>query len=260
MWLIAIFGLAILASYGGMPEPAAGWVRIISLIGLVASIIVAVRNLIKSNMEFREKHKAPEGRERISHYYYGQEIDTPQRRKELMKWNERHLDSLYEGPINETPALRSLRLSLLTTEQLSRVPFEKRIAIRNMKRHAFFVSSSARNDCHVCGKTDSHVLCDECAQRYKTDLANGWEETIPPVFRTNPSARRQLWILQQCVAIDLMDGVISEATAKAEMQEVVEVARQEIAEIERQELERKVDIQHRKNQQSELSDIVKRLS
>lgn len=258
--IFVIFGLVLIATYGGMPEPAVGIVRVISAVGLILSIVVAIRNYIKSGKKYREKRKPPEGRDYITTPSYGQELDTPQRRKELIKWNEKHPDHLYEGPINETPALRSLRLRLLTPEQLAKIPFKKRVALRNMKRHAFFVSTASSDSCHICGKSSCHVLCDECAQRYKTDISNGWEETIPSVFRTNPDGKRQLWILQQCVAIDLSDGIITETIAKAEMQEVVEVVRQEIAERVRQERRLKVDIQQRKNQQPELSDIVKRLS
>ncbi len=207
-----------------------------------------------------KNNKVSGGRGHILGARYGEEIDTPQRRKELMKWNEKHSDYLYEGPANETPALRSLRLSLLTPEQLAKIPFKKRIALRNIKRHAFFVSTASSDSCHICGKSSCHVLCDECAQRYKADLANGWEKTIPSVFRTSPDGKRQLWILQQCIAIDLSDEVITETIAKAEMREVVEIVHREIAEMERQDLERRADIQKRKNQQSELSDIVKRLS
>ena len=103
--------------------------------------------------------------------------------------------------------------------------------------------------------------CSECTERYRTDLANGWEKTIPRDIKgTEPADRSRLWILQQCVAIDLSDGVTTELTARAEMKEVIEVARQEIAEKERRESERKANIQRRRDQQLELSGIVKRLS
>ena len=110
--LIIICILGIIASAGGMPEPAAGIVGWVSKIGLGVSIVFYVRNAIKSELATIEKNKPPAGRERIMDPQHNEDINSPWRRKELIKWNAKHPNTLFEGPINENPTLRSLRLKL----------------------------------------------------------------------------------------------------------------------------------------------------
>ena len=256
--LIIICILGIIASAGGMPEPAAGIVGWVSKIGLGVSIVFYVRNAIKSELATIEKNKPPEGRERIMDPQHNEDINSPWRRKELIKWNAKHPNTLFEGPINENPTLRSLRLSLLTPEQLAMIPFWKRILVRNAQCHQGYFAGSYQ--CIICGASRyrDQKWCDKCDARYGNDIANGWHPD--PKDHIKEGYEWVLWRLQQIVAQDRQLCIISEEIAKAEMKELVEVARQEIAEMERRELEEKVDIQRRKSRQSELSDIVKRLS
>lgn len=263
MWLIAFFVVCLIATYGGMPASWAVWVRPVSIIGIIVTVVICY---INSQKEYKKKHATEVQRRKerppVTEIRHHEDINSPQRRKELIKWNREHPDHLVDGPCNENPALRSLRLSLLTPEQLATIPFRQRICIRNKPRHGSPSTPDIGGSCPICGGSMSHrdSCCSKCTERYKVDLANGWEETIPRDIRDAKSVdRSRLWILQQCVAIDLLDGVITEMTAKAEMKEVVEVARQEIAEMERRETARKADIQRHRNQQSKLSDIVKRL-
>lgn len=267
MWLIAFFVVCLIATFGGMPAALVAWVRPISIIGIVVVVIVECVNYNRSQKEYEEKY-APEIQRRkerppVSELRYHENINSPQRRDELIKWNREHPDRLLDGPYDEAPVLRSLRLSLLTPEQLATIPFRQRICIRNKSRHGGPSTPDIGGSCPICGGSMSHrdPCCSECTERYRTDLANGWEKTIPSDIRgAKPADRSRLWILQQCVAIDLSDGVITELTARTEMKEVIEVARQEIAKIAKQESEKKASVQQRRNQQFELSDIVKRLS
>ena len=66
--LIIICILGIIASAGGMPEPAAGIVGWVSKIGLGVSIVFYVRNAIKSELATIEK---------ISHLQDANELWTP---------------------------------------------------------------------------------------------------------------------------------------------------------------------------------------
>ena len=69
-----------------------------------------------------------------------------------------------------------------------------------------------------------------------------------------------LWRLQQIVAKDLQLHIISEETARAEFKEIIEVARRDIAEMKKQDEQKQAHIQQQKEQQLELSNIVKRFS
>lgn len=259
MWLIAIFMVCLITTYGGMPAIWVAWARPISITGIAATIVY---HYIKSQKEYKKKHATEIQRHRerppVTPLRHNENLDSPQRRKELIKWNRDNPSRLVEGPCNETPALRSLRLSLLTPEQLATIPFGKRILIRNAHCHQSYFADSYR--CIICGSDQyrDQKWCCQCGERYKQDLANGWHPK--PEDRIKPGYEWVLWRLQQIVAKDLQMHIISEGTARAEMKEVVEVARQDIAEMERQEAERQTGIQRHRNQQSELSDIVKRLS
>lgn len=240
------------------------WLVAIFIVCIVATIVF---HGIKSQKEYKKEYASEIQRRKerppVTPLRHNENLDSPQRRKELIKWNRDNLSRLVEGPCNENPALRALRLSLLTPEQLATIPFRQRIRIRNKARHGGPSTPDIGGSCPICGGSMSHrdPCCSECTERYRTDLANGWEKTIPRDIKgTEPADRSRLWILQQCVAIDLSDGVTTELTVRAEMKEVIEVARQEIAEKERRESERKANIQRRRDQQLELSGIVKRLS
>lgn len=251
---------------GYYPAP---WDEIVSWackIGLILSAISVVCNYLKSKKEYEEKHASEIQRHKerppVLAVRHNEDVNTPSRKKELIKWNQRNPKYLVEGPCNETPALRTLRLSLLTTEQLATIPFQKRTAIRNRNRH---YGGSCSDDCPICGGYMGHYnciawyqqMCDKCKQRYGEDLENGWEKTLPEDI--DPKYKIMLWRFQQCVLIDLRDGVISEEIAKTELKEVIEVARKEIAEIKRQEAESLARINREKAEQEELKNLSHRL-
>lgn len=257
MWLI-IFLLCIIASYGGMPEPWCIWIRSISVLGLIVVVVARIGSYIKSETEYKKKHRHPEGRPPITPLRYGEKTDSPWRKKELMKWNRQNPGYLYEGPCNESPSDRAERFRLLTPEQMATISFRKRILIRNEHRHRSRFCDS--HQCTICGNDcyRDQAWCSTCNERYKKALSNGWGESLPPGI--DDAYKWVLWRLQQIVAQDMQDGVISETVAKAEMKEVVKVAKQEIADIKKRKAEEKADIQYRRDQQVELNDIVQRLS
>ncbi len=146
------------------------------------------------------------------------------------------------------------------SEQSIKLPFQKRIAIRNPNRH--YVGSSSKGDCHICGRcmgNDNCVpwyesMCERCRQRYIDDLANGWTTTISEEI--DPKYQVVLWRFQQCILFDLKDEKISEAEAREELKEVVGIARIEIDKIKRQEVERTA----RSNEWESESQQIKSLS
>ncbi len=225
-------------------------------------IIKGVRSLWKEAKVKKEKN-APairKNRERppILPLCHNEDINTPQRREELIKWNQNNPGYLVEGPCNETPAIQTLRYSLLTTEQLATIPFWRRIIVRNESCHRSYFADSYR--CVICGKERywDQYWCSECSERYENDLKNQWKPS--PKDQIEKGYEWVLWRLQQIVAKDLQMHIISEKTARAEFKEIIEVARRDIAEMKKQDEQKQAHIQQQKEQQLELSNIVKRFS
>lgn len=192
MWLVIIFGLAILASYGGMPESIAGIVRMTAAVGLVASIIGCFVGWRKD--EKRRRNEKP----RLEDYHY----NHYNYKQALRKWE-----------ITKDPKLATLSL-LQRLEQRG-----------HCRSRGYYGDNLHHSVCFVCGKSmgDNEDYCTECYGLYqrspKKPLPNGIPETCRYLF----------WEYEQAIVIDVQKGLISEEQARRELREVAEQIKIDIA-------------------------------
>lgn len=243
-----------------------------SIIAMVCFAISSLLGFIKNRRESKEwKANNPT---RLPYGSYSDDgprnilKDTPENRKKLMAWNEKNFrrnpQFIYPGPKGENWQTQQLRHSLFTPEQMTAVPLKIRVNMRSKRPH-----SSEEYPCRVCSRGRSVKsfnynmywqgvsLCQDCYTRYQKDKANGW--SAPKDF--SEAAEAMLWMIQQKIAMNLLDKVITEATAKAEMQEAIKVVREEMTEVNTQERNRRVRQEQEKakskTEQEELSRIVR---
>lgn len=222
MWLIIFFGFGIIfATYSGLPQPWEDWIKIISTIGLIASIIGCMVG----------RHRSRKRRMKARPVYSNYNGSYSQFKVAQAKWDESH-----------TPPLSSL-------------PLVERLKKRNPKRHGFFDRGGERiSYCFVCGDgLNSYDECPSCSKRYinspKVLLPEGISEDY----------RRALWNLQQAIMIDVLDGVLNETDAAEELQEAIEVIKQRKIDMDSQRKQQKeLQLLHEREQQ-EMIKISERL-
>lgn len=189
--LLILSIIVLLLSFGGIPEPACTIMRIVAGLGLAACPFVGIK-----------------------------EHQDDKKRKETEQQNLRIYGTTSEKKVAE---------------------YKANPRYRNQKR-----GRGPRNgnldptSCEVCGSrvygstidpffnSTSH-LCDRCKQRYEEALKT---DQIPYIAGYTDDKvyggyhKRQVWVKQQIAALDLRDGVINEATARAEIAAAVEEGRQ----------------------------------
>lgn len=131
------------------------------------------------------------------------------------------------------------------------------------------------DSCEICGagvKDDGSAffwntthLCYACEQRFQEAVEQNQIPYIPGYSDDETygvSNNKALWIKQQITALDLMDGVINEQTAKAEIQASLNQARQWAEEQKRSNLmweRRQREIRRDNEEKRRLNDEVQRL-
>lgn len=179
MWLIAICIVFWLMAYGGaMPYPINEFVRLLSGLGFVASVICYIVAWVKDE----KIRKTEEPNIMTFHGSY------PEYKQALAEWKKTQ-----EIPIEN-------------------LPFGERLRKRNVKhdiRHGY----DRDEKCLICGdiKAYGQPYCTECLNLYKGSPKESLPDGIPEKYRM------LLWAVRQSVIIDCQEGKIDEATAKREI-------------------------------------------